>query len=292
MYYLLYGFLYTLSLIPWRVLYFISDCVYVLIYYIFRYRRQIVITNLVIAFPDKTEEERTKIAKEFYHNLIDTFIETLKLLSTSDKEFSKRVSGNFDLLSSLHKTGQSVQLHSGHFFNWEFLNWAIAKYSPYTFIGVYLEIPNKALNKIMLDLRARYNTLLVSTYTFKNTFHTLAKEQYVLGLAADQSAQPAKGYWVKFFGKLTPFVTGPEKGAVKNNTAVVFVHYYKIARGRYHGDFELFTTRPLEFATGEITKKYVSYLEDCIRKKPANYLWSHRRWKHEFRDEYKNNLYD
>jgi KDO2-lipid IV(A) lauroyltransferase len=292
MYYLIYGLLYLLSLMPWRVLYFIGDCIYVLAYYVIGYRKKVVFANLIIAFPEKTVQERMAIAREFYHNFIDTFIETLKFISISDKEFSKRVSGNFDLLAMLHKSGKSVQLHSGHFFNWEFMNWAIAKYSPYTFIGVYLEIPNKALNKIMLNLRGRYNTLLVSTYTFKNSFHTLAKEQYALGLAADQNAHPEKGYWVRFFGKLTPFVTGPEKGAHKNDTAVVFVHYYKVKRGFYHGDFELFTTEPTQFKTGEITKKYVSYLEDCIRKKPANYLWSHRRWKHEFKEEYRNNLYE
>ena len=287
MYYLLYGFLYTLSLTPWRILYFVSDCVYVLLYYVIQYRKEVVLNNLKIAFPGKTEEERIKIAKEFYHNFLDTFIETLKFISLGDKEFSKRVSGNFELLTELYKTGQSVQMHSGHFFNWEYMNWAISKYSPYRFIGVYLEIPNKAFNKIMLKMRSKYNTILVSTYTFRNTFHQLSKSQFALGLAADQNAQPAKGYWVKFFGKLTPFVTGPEKGAIRNNTAIVFVHFYKIRRGYYHADFEVFTTEPTQFERGEITKKYVSYLENCIRKKPANYLWSHRRWKHEFREEYR-----
>lgn len=75
-------------------------------------------SNLLIAFPKKTPEERIKIAKEFYHNFLDTFIETLKFLSLSDKEFSKRLSGNFELLSDLYATGQNVHLQSGHFFNW------------------------------------------------------------------------------------------------------------------------------------------------------------------------------
>ncbi|MDB5246306.1 MAG: hypothetical protein JWQ40_700 [Segetibacter sp.] len=290
MYYIIYGFLYTLSLVPWRILYFISDVVYGLLYYVIGYRKKVVMSNLKIAFPDKNEHERIAIAKEFYHNFLDTFIETLKFLSLSDQQFSKRVTGNFKLLTELYETGQSVQLHSGHFFNWEYMNWGIAKYSPYRFIGVYLEIPNKAINRIVLKLRSRYNTILVSAYTFRNTFHQLAKTQFALGLAADQSAPPEKGYWTEFFGKLTPFVTGPEKGAIRNNTAIVFVHFYKVKRGYYHADFEVFTTDPRRFAHGEITKNYVSYLESCIRKKPANYLWSHRRWKHEYNEVYSKNL--
>jgi short-subunit dehydrogenase len=140
MYYFLYGFLYTFSLLPWKILYLISDGTYVLVYHIIGYRRQVVMSNLLIAFPGKTQQERVKIAKEFYHNFLDTFIETLKFLSLSDKEFSKRLTGNFELLSELYEAGQNVQLLSGHFFNWEYMNWGISRNSPYPLIGVYAPV--------------------------------------------------------------------------------------------------------------------------------------------------------
>jgi len=293
MYYLLYAFLYALSLLPWKILYLISDGIYGILYYIVGYRKQVVMNNLSIAFPEKTQQERINIAKEFYHNFLDTFIETLKFISLSDKQFSKRVTGNFGLLSELYATGQSVQLQSGHFFNWEYMNWAVPRNTPYPFIGVYAPIKNKAADKIMYDLRGRYKTILVSAYNFKSSFHQLSKSIYALGLAADQNpANTTRSYWVSFFGKLAPFVTGPEKGAVVNNTAVVFVHFYKMKRGYYHADFNLVTTTPKEYAAGELTKMFVRFLEECIRKKPANYLWSHRRWKHEFREEFRKNLFE
>jgi len=245
-------------------------------------------SNLLIAFPEKTEKERIKIAKNFYHNFPDTFIETLKFLSLSDKEFSKRLTGNFDLLSALYATGQNVQLLSGHFFNWEYMNWGLSRNSPYPLIGVYSPVSNKAFEKVMLKLRSRYNTILVSTEEFKSRFHQLAKNRYALALIADQNPGISeKSYWLPFFGKLTGFVTGTEKSARINNTAVVFAHFYKEKRGYYKVEFELFTTAPRDFARGEITKKYVAFLENCIRKKPANYLWSHRRWKWEFKEEYR-----
>lgn len=291
MYYLLYGFLYTFSLLPWRILYLISEGAYVLVYHIIGYRRQVVMSNLLIAFPEKTQQQRIKIAKEFYHNFLDTFIETLKFLSLSDKEFAKRLTGNFELLSELYDTGHNVQLLSGHFFNWEYMNWGISRNSPYPLIGVYSPVSNKAFDKIIIKMRSRYNTFLISVYEFKNKFHQLAKDRYALALIADQNPGISeRSYWLPFFGKLTGFVTGPEKSARINNAAVVLAHFYKVKRGYYHVSFELLTTEPQQFARGELTKKYVSYLEDCIKKKPANYLWSHRRWKWEFKEEYRKNL--
>ncbi len=247
--------------------------------------------NLLLAFPHKTEEQRKQIAKAFYHNFLDTFIETIKFLSLSDKQFSKRFSGNFDVLTNLYSTGQNVQLHSAHFFNWEYMNWGIPKNSPYPFIGVYLPVKNKAFDKIILDMRRRYNSIMLSAHSFRNAFHQLAKGRFALGLAADQNpANLLQSFWLPFLGKLTPFAAGPEKSARINNTAIVFVHYYKIKRGYYQADFELLTTTPKDYSRGELTKKYVAFLENCIRKKPANYLWSHRRWKHDFKEEYRKQL--
>src|SRR5882757_11573962 len=81
MYYFFYGLLYLVSLLPMRILYLLSDGIYGLLYYAFKYRRDVVMGNLLIAFPALTEEERVRIAKKFYHNFIDSFIEVIKLLS-------------------------------------------------------------------------------------------------------------------------------------------------------------------------------------------------------------------
>lgn len=291
MYYLLYAFLYTFSLLPWKILYLISDAAYILLYYVIGYRRDVVMGNLLIAFPDKTQEERIRIAKEFYHNFLDTFIETLKFFSLSDKAFSKRLTGNFELLSALYATGRNVQLQSGHFFNWEYMNWGISRNAPYPLIGVYAPISNKAFERVIVKMRSKYHTILVSTEEFKNKFHQLAKDRYALALIADQNPGISeKSYWLPFFGKLTGFVTGPEKSARINNCAVVLAYFHKVKRGFYHVNFELLTAEPRQFARGELTKRYVNYLENCITINPANYLWSHRRWKREYHDGLKKQL--
>jgi KDO2-lipid IV(A) lauroyltransferase len=283
MYYIIYPLFYLLSLLPWFVLYLISDGIYGLIYYVFRYRKDVVMKNLQIAFPEKTEKERIRIAKDFYHNLIDTFIETIKLLSVGKKEFNKRYTSNIEVVNALYDSGVNVQLQAGHFFNWEYINWGVARDSKIPFVAVYMPISNKAFDKIIYNLRSRYGTILITAVNFKNKFHEYVKGRYALGLAADQNpGSPLNAHWVNFFGRITPFVTGPEKGAKLNNIPVFFGHFYKVKRGYYHIQLELLTDKPREFGEGKLTQLFASRVEEAIKLKPSNYLWSHRRWKWEF----------
>ncbi|MCX6204546.1 MAG: lipid A biosynthesis acyltransferase [Bacteroidetes bacterium] len=284
MYLFIYIIVYLFSLLPWRVMYIISDFVAFLLQRVFKYRLAIVQQNLAIAFPKKTEKERQEIANEFYHQFTDSFIETFKLLSISDKNFDKRFTSNVEVLNNLYASKQSVQIMAGHFFNWEFANWGAARYGKYPFIGVYMPLSNPYFNKIILKLRMRYGSIMIPATSFKTQFHKYATEgSYAMALAADQNpGNPLSAYWLPFFGRLTPFVKGPEKGALLNNTAQVFVHFYRVKRGYYHSEYEVMTTSPNYFKDGQLTALYVKVLEEKIKLKPANYLWSHRRWRYEY----------
>lgn len=272
-------------------MYWLSDGIYLFIYYGFGYRREIVKKNLLIAFPEKTEAERKQIRKEFYKNFVDTFIETIKLVSISRKEFDRRLQINAEVLNDLLPTGQSVQIHSGHFFNWEFLNLGMAANSHYPFVGIFTALTNKTFNRLMLKVRGQYGTILIPSSDFRTRFRQYTDKPYLLGLVADQNpVDPTNAYWVKFFGRMTPFVKGPEKGAKNMNTAVIMADMYKIKRGFYRIDLTLLTTQPKETPDGYITKTLVNFIEESVRKRPHNYLWSHRRWKFDY-DENKYRQY-
>ncbi len=279
----MYYLFYLISLLPWRILYIISDFFYAITYYVIGYRKQVTLANLALAFPEKTEKERIRIAKDFYHKFIDTFIETIKLLSVSRKEFDKRCTGNFEVINDLYASGQSVQMLPGHFFNWEFLDLGLSANIQYPFLAVYVPPKGKGFNQLILKLRQRYGGLLIPATAFAQTFKQLSLKQYALMLIADQNpSNPNQAYWLPFFGKMAPFVTGPEKGGKKMNTAFVFVNFYATKRGYYTIECELCTTTPNDLPEGEITKRFVQFLEKSIQKNPANYLWSHRRWKWEY----------
>lgn len=280
MYPVVYSIFYILSLLPLRVLYIFSDGIYGILYYIIGYRKQVVRQNLLIAFPEKSDLDRKKIEKAFYHQFVDTFIEAIKLISMSKKEFSKRFSINIEVLNNLYATGQNVQLIAGHFFSWEFANLGIAQQSAYPFIGVYMPLSNKVMDKIMHKMRSRFGTILISASEFRNNFHKYANDRYTLALVADQNpGRLDRAFWAKFFTKPAPFVLGPEKGARASNAAVVFVDFYPVKRGYYKAEIELVTTSPNYFKEGALTKLLIEKIEGAIRKRPSNYLWSHRRWK-------------
>lgn len=242
--------------------------------------------NLSIAFPEKTETEKTRIAKDFYHKFIDTFIETIKLLSVSKKELGKRVTTNINELNDLYETGQSVILVAGHFFNWEFANLTAAAFGKYPFVGIYKQLSNKAFDDLAYRLRSKFGTILISVENFRKDYANYNKMQHAIGLIADQNpTNPAYGSWYPFFGKMAPFLKGPEKTARSLDAAIALVNFYQDRRGHYTIRFSLYTTTPKEIPEGKITKDLVHFVEECIRQNPSNYLWSHRRWKHEFSEE-------
>src|SRR6478752_5629250 len=107
MYYIIYPFLSLLSLLPWCVIYLIGDGLYVLMYHMIGYRREVVMNNLLIAFPEKTLDERQAISRQFYHNLADTFVETIKLLSISDRSLAKRYKANSEVLYAFYDSGRN-----------------------------------------------------------------------------------------------------------------------------------------------------------------------------------------
>jgi KDO2-lipid IV(A) lauroyltransferase len=292
MYYLVYVPLYLISLLPYRILYFLSDGLYGLAYHVLGYRKKVVMHNLKIAFPEKTELERIKIAKKFYHYLMDNFVEIVKLLSVSEKAFFKRCSGNFDIVNEVAARGKNIQLHSGHQFNSEYGIWYYSKSSVLPVFGMYVRLTSKAMDKLFLNMRESHGIKMIEASDFTK-LRLVLKHRYLFGWVADQNpTNPRIAYWLNFFKRPVPFSKAAEKLAIKNNNAVVFARIKKIKRGNYYFENIIVTENAAGFKEGELTKKYRDFLEETIRLDPGNYLWSHRRWKHDFKTEYEKSWID
>lgn len=280
MYYLLYGFLYLISLLPFFILYGISDFAFFILYHVVGYRKNIVLGNLTIAFPEKTLEEKKKISKQFYKNFVDTFIETIKLLSMTEKQFERRASIEFKDAKRLVDSGFNIQFHSGHQMNWEYASLAISHALTIPWLAVYMQITARPVDRLFLKIRRKFGATMVEKSKYQTMMPQLMKSQYALGLLADQNPSPPKnGYWLNFFSKPAPFLVGPEKGAIRYKTAVVFVNIVKLRRGYYHFDCKVISEDGSKTGNGELTRMYRDFLEEGIRANPDNYLWSHRRWK-------------
>ena len=290
MYYVVYGFFYLLSLLPMRIMYVLSDGIYLLVYHVLGYRRKVVNANLQLAFPEKTAVETEKIAKQFYHNLLDSFVEMIKLCSAGKGFLQKRVTANWEVLEPLFKSGKSCQLHLGHTFNWEWGHHVLTANTAYSVLVVYMPIANPAFEKLMYKLRTRHGSTFIAPKNLSETIAAYKDRPYLLGLVADQS--PGKthtAYWTHFFDKPTPFVSGPERGARAGNLPVVFASIVKPKRGYYHATFEVATENAATLPVGELTLRYAAFMEETIRKHPEMWLWSHRRWKQKWTSEHQHN---
>ena len=291
MYYPLYGLIYLISLLPMFVLYGMSDLAAFLLCYVIRYRRQVIIENLARAFPEKTAAERQKILRMFYHHFADSLIETLKMLSASEAFIRRHfVVDNPGIYEQYYQQGKKGQLHLGHIFNWEFANMALPLETAYRFIVIYMPITNKIFNRLFTRLRSRTGTVLVSATQTRKDMLRYRNDQYLLTLVADQvPGGPEIGYWLDFFGYPAPFVRSPERGARAGNVPVFFAYIYRIKRGYYRATVSLACEEPAGLPEGELTRRYVKFMEDSIRRDPPNYLWSHKRWKYPYQDAYRKN---
>ena len=288
MYYIAYGLIYLLSLIPLRILYLLSSVIYGILYYIVGYRREIVKSNLATAFPEKSAEERKRIEKQFYKNFVDNFIETLKLFSGGNKFASKHFKGDATLMEEQFQKGNKCQFHLGHNFNWELANLAVSSITSYPLLLVYMPLNSPVFDKIFFKMRSSSGNTMMPATDMKNSMIPYRNSQYLLGLVADQvPGDMSRAYWLNFFGKPTPFTRGPERGARAANLSVLFAQIYKTKRGHYQLEYELCTEDPSSLPEGEITRRYVKYLERVIHQHPDMWLWSHRRWKREWKEEYR-----
>lgn len=248
----------------------------------------------MIAFPEKSEAEIRTISKQVYHNLTDTFVEIIKLISMSNRSFEKRCKGDFSMIKDLIKKGRNVQLHAGHQFNWEFGSLFMSKViKSVPSYAIYMPIKNTAVERLFLKIRQKYGTVFIKATEFRQRREEIFSKRFVIFLAADQNpGNPASAYWMNYFNKPAPFITGPEVGAIKNDAAVVFVRSRIPKRGHYILECTLFTEDAASTSAGEITAAFRDFLEKIIREEPANYLWTHRRWKWDYNESYKEKWID
>ncbi len=283
MYYILYSILYLLSLLPLKLLYIFSDIIYFLLYHIFQYRRKITFQNLLNSFPEKTNEELLNIASTFYKNLSDSIVETIKLISISKKELTKRIICNWEIFEQLEKDNKNAQAYMSHQFNWEWAtvvcNWNIKL----QFVGLYMPVNNKVIDKLFYKLRSRSNTKLIKVQDMQKEINKIQNQKILWGFIADQNpSDPKRVSWNDFLNRKTAFFKGPEYVARRYNNIVYFGEIIKIKRGYYEIKMKLAFDNPQSTKEGEITEAYVRHLEECIKRQPSNWVWSHRRWKHQF----------
>lgn len=285
-YALLYGFTYLLSLLPLRALYVISDIAFLLVFHCFKYRRKVVSNNLVKAFPDKDDQERSQIERSFYHWLCDYAFETIKLLSINDKRLLKHIEfRGVDQLEQCYDRGQSCAAILGHYCNWEWLSatgLAFHRY-PQAMMGlIYHPLYNDAFDRLFVAIRSAHGGDCIPKKDVLRRMVTCKQQQrpYLFGYISDQSPRWKDIHlWLTFMNQDTAVFTGGERIMRKANDAVFYVDMQRPRRGQYVCTFKLITDDVNSLPEHEVTRRFFQLLEESIHRQPELYLWTHRRWK-------------
>jgi Kdo2-lipid IVA lauroyltransferase/acyltransferase len=282
-YYLLLPVLYILSAMPFPVFYLISDGVYVLLYYVVGYRKEIVLQNLRNSFPEKSEQELKRIRKDFYHYLCDLFLETFKTLTISKKEMLKHCSmtpETIQLFDRLAAENKSFILVLGHWGNWEWAGNTFSLQCKHHLYVIYHPLSNKYFDGLIHHMRSRFGTGLIK---MKDTYRDMVahkNELSVTAFIADQTPSPEGAYWMTFLNQDTPVFQGTERIARKMNYPVVYGRVKRLKRGYYEISAEMLVEKPADAAPDMISISHTKMLEKDILAQPEIWLWSHRRWKH------------
>lgn len=282
-YIIVYPFLWVISILPFRLLYTVSDVLYIILYYILGYRKKVVNENLKLVFPKTSDAEIKRITKAFYKHLCDMILEAAKSMTISEAEMKKRFTfSNVDLLQDIESSGKSIALMCAHYGSWEWI-FILQSYMKNKGYAVYKRLANTYFDKLVKRIRAKFNSHLITT---KETIPVLMKAKVngdilTCGFVSDQSPKLDKAFhWNTFMGINVPVHTGAEMLAKRLDMAVVFFRVKRLKRGYYETTFETITLNPKDYENYEITDLYLKLVEKQIHEDPEYYLWTHKRWKH------------
>ncbi len=228
-------FIYLLSLLPFWVLYVLSDLGYVLLYHIIGYRKAVVFKNLKNAFPEKSEEERLRIARKFYRFLPDLLVEAIKMRSISPAQVEKRMMlYQTEELERHFRAGKGVIAVTAHYGNWELGIHRISLFTKHPALIIYKPLRNKTFDTVYNGIRSRFGALMVPMKLTLRKIITYRHQPHISVFVADQTpGRSDSHYFINFLNQKTPVYTGVEKIAKATGFPVVFCHIDRVSRGRY-----------------------------------------------------------
>jgi len=276
-----------ISLLPFPLIYLLSDLVAFLLKNIFCYRKSVVYQNIKKTNLNLSTQQISTLVSEFYTHFSDVFFEMIKLDRMNKKQIAEKfVLKNQNLINDYYKDNKSVILMASHYGGFEWCS-TLDYFFKHKVVAVYTPLKDKLLNEIVYKSRSKHGIKFVPRTNSVNEIIKLEKSnnKFIYGLAADQSPQIRTiNYWTNFLGVETLFFTGSERLAKELNIPVVFGEMKKICRGKYQMEFKLISDNPLKSKDKEITEIYKNMVENQIKINPSYYFWTHKRFKHEKSD--------
>lgn len=271
-----------ISRLSWSTMYRLSDALRWILFDVFGYRKSVITANIERSFPEKSSAERDRIQRTFQQNLTDIVVETLKLSRMTRQEIGRRFEGDVSLLENYYRQGRDVVVVLGHLGNWELANLYASSHFSHHLVVVYHPLANPLFEQYVKKIRSRFGSELIPMKQAYTRTPVPGEKPFLFFLVNDQSPNPHKAYWTRFLHQDTGMFRGVEVIARKFNSPVVYakIERNEARRGHYRVVLDLITDNPAKVPQNGILEKQARLLEADIRRQPANWLWSHKRWKH------------
>ena len=286
-YWALAGTWYALSLLPMWVHYLFSDILYLLVAHVLRYRHHVIWKNLSNAYPEKSEQERRWLQRQFYRHFCDILVETVKSATISRKNMMRRMTfKGADQVEEILNSGQSIALLLGHYGNWEWVTsfalWLPPLQHEAALGQIYHPLENSVFDRVVLKVRNRMGPVCVSTRDTLRWVIGNEREGRVTMLGYINDQVPTWHnihHWLTFLNQDTPVFTGIERIARSRNQAVAYLDVKRVKRGHYECEMQVITCDPASMGEYELSDLYFNRMEQTINRAPQYWLWSHNRWK-------------
>jgi KDO2-lipid IV(A) lauroyltransferase len=270
-----------ISRLPWPVHYACASLAAVVTHRVLRYRRAVVRQNIAASFPELNTGAMREIERAFYRNMADVAVEFIKAATMSPEELRSRVTlRNVEVARAELAAGRSVLLIAAHQTNWEWLQLALSLELGYPVDAGYKPLRQTWSERLTRGIRTRFGSRLIPAKELLTNIIADRTRVRAIALLADQ--EPVSSdyrWWTRFLNRPTAFYMGPEKISRAARFPMIFVAMRRVARGRYEMCFERIAGGKTTFEAGVPTEHYARLVENELRARPGDWVWSHRRWK-------------
>jgi KDO2-lipid IV(A) lauroyltransferase len=270
-----------LSRVPLGVLYRVADLLAFLANRVVRYRRAVVLGNLRIAFPELDERALARVATDYYAGYADVLVEIIRSAAIPAADLGRRVSiTGLEVLEAELARGRPALLVAAHQCNWEWMLLALSLKLGAPLDAAYKPLVDPWAEREMKLVRTRFGARLVPAQQLLGDLLQRRKVVRAIAMVADQEpVQSEQKHWTTFLNRESAFFLGAEEIVRKMHYAAFFIEMRRTARGRYEMGFRPIVGADERLAPGEFTERYVKLVEAQIRAAPADWPWSHKRWR-------------
>src|SRR5258705_1942608 len=252
-----------LSRLPLRVLYALTDVLYLLIYRVWRFRKTLTMENLQRSFPEKTEAEIARIAAASYHNASDMIAEVVKGAAMPPAEIRQRMRiNNLQILAPYLGASRPVVLLASHHCNWEWLLLVSSLELKVSVDAVYKPLRVAGIDRFMFETRSRFGGNPIAVKDFLVEVLKRRGDARIFALVADQTPpREEEKHWTRFLNQDTAFFVGADKIARMVRAPVFFVGMRRVSRGHYEAQLQLLVQPPYDTESTDIIERYARAAE-------------------------------